>query len=200
MRSSRRRPTRTRPFVNHALVAINVAVFIYQIMLGVEGGHAIENSLGALRVYYELGARYMTLTHADTIGWADSATDVARHGGLTEFGHEVVAVAVQQEVGSGEVIEMARNLGNEKAANVVMAGAFSTFAPEISIEVWVHTIEAAFRPGHRELNLNAFRAGQCFAANDLTRDAARAVVPRIRSVNVGAAEARRLSAELGLAQ
>lgn len=63
-------------------------------------------------------------------------------------------------------LEMARNLGNEKAANVVMAGAFSTFAREISIEVWVHTIEAAFRPEHRELNLHAFRAGQCFASAD----------------------------------
>jgi indolepyruvate ferredoxin oxidoreductase beta subunit len=61
-------------------------------------------------------------------------------------------------------LDMARGLGNEKAANVVMAGAFSNFAPEISIEVWVHTLEAAFRPEHRELNLNAFRAGQSFAA------------------------------------
>jgi indolepyruvate ferredoxin oxidoreductase beta subunit len=63
-------------------------------------------------------------------------------------------------------LEMARSLGNGKAANVVMAGAYSAFAPEISIEVWVHTIEAAFRPEHRELNLNAFRAGQCFATPD----------------------------------
>jgi Pyruvate/2-oxoacid:ferredoxin oxidoreductase gamma subunit len=63
-------------------------------------------------------------------------------------------------------LEMARGLGNEKAANVVMAGAYSVFAPEISIEVWVHTIEAAFRPEHRELNLNAFRAGQYFATPD----------------------------------
>ena len=63
-------------------------------------------------------------------------------------------------------LDMARTLGNEKAANVVMAGAFSTFAPEISIEVWVHTIEAAFRTAHRELNLNAFRAGRHFAVAD----------------------------------
>jgi membrane dipeptidase len=59
-------------------------------MLGVEGGHAIENSLGVLRTYYDLGARYMTLTHGETIDWADSATDEARHGGLTRFGEEVV--------------------------------------------------------------------------------------------------------------
>jgi membrane dipeptidase len=59
-------------------------------ILGMEGGHAMENSLGALRAFYDLGARYLTLTHGATIDWADSATDEARHGGLTAFGREVV--------------------------------------------------------------------------------------------------------------
>jgi membrane dipeptidase len=59
-------------------------------LLGMEGGHAIENSLGALRSYYALGARYMTLTHNVTLDWADAALDTARHAGLTEFGKEVV--------------------------------------------------------------------------------------------------------------
>jgi len=59
-------------------------------LLGLEGGHAIENSLGALRVYYDLGARYMTLTHNVTLAWADAALDSAQHGGLTPFGREVV--------------------------------------------------------------------------------------------------------------
>jgi membrane dipeptidase len=59
-------------------------------LLGMEGGHAIENSLGALRAYYDLGARYMTLTHNVTLDWADAALDTARHDGLTEFGKEVV--------------------------------------------------------------------------------------------------------------
>ena len=59
-------------------------------LLGLEGGHAIENSLGALRDYYALGARYMTLTHNVTLDWADAALDSARHGGLTNFGREVV--------------------------------------------------------------------------------------------------------------
>jgi membrane dipeptidase len=59
-------------------------------MLGMEGGHAIENSLGALRAFFDLGVRYMTLTHSGTIDWADSATGEARHGGLTAFGEEVV--------------------------------------------------------------------------------------------------------------
>jgi membrane dipeptidase len=59
-------------------------------MLGMEGGHVIENSLGTLRSYYALGARYMTLTHNVTTDWADAALDSAKHGGLTEFGKEVV--------------------------------------------------------------------------------------------------------------
>lgn len=59
-------------------------------ILGMEGGHAMENSLGALRAFYDLGARYLTLTHGATIDWADSATDEPRHGGLSPFGREVV--------------------------------------------------------------------------------------------------------------
>ncbi|MEX2110467.1 MAG: dipeptidase [Gemmatimonadaceae bacterium] len=59
-------------------------------LLGLEGGHAIENSLGALRAYYDLGARYMTLTHNVTLDWADAALDSARHNGLTAFGDSVV--------------------------------------------------------------------------------------------------------------
>ena len=59
-------------------------------VLGMEGGHAIENSLGALRAFYEMGARYMTLTHSANIDWADAGTDTALHNGLTGFGEEVV--------------------------------------------------------------------------------------------------------------
>ena len=59
-------------------------------LIGMEGGHAIENSLGVLRACYALGARYMTLTHNVTTDWADAALDSARHGGLTPFGREVV--------------------------------------------------------------------------------------------------------------
>lgn len=59
-------------------------------VLGMEGGHVIENSLGALRAYYALGARYMTLTHNVTLDWADAAGDAPRHRGLTTFGREVV--------------------------------------------------------------------------------------------------------------
>jgi len=59
-------------------------------LIGIEGGHAIESSLGALRMFYALGTRYMTLTHWETTDWADAATDSAKHGGLTPFGEQVV--------------------------------------------------------------------------------------------------------------
>jgi membrane dipeptidase len=59
-------------------------------MIGMEGGHSIDNSLPALRMFYALGARYMTLTHSLNLAWADAATDKPEHGGLTKFGEEVV--------------------------------------------------------------------------------------------------------------
>jgi membrane dipeptidase len=66
------------------------------VMMGIEGGHSIENSLGLLRDYYRLGVRYMTLTWSNTNDWADSSGDiddptVKHHNGLTPFGKEVVA-------------------------------------------------------------------------------------------------------------
>ncbi|HMP79986.1 MAG TPA: membrane dipeptidase, partial [Pirellulaceae bacterium] len=59
-------------------------------LMGVEGGHSIENSLENLRRLFDRGARYMTLTHSRNVEWADSATDEPQHQGLTEFGREVV--------------------------------------------------------------------------------------------------------------
>ncbi|MCA9160549.1 MAG: dipeptidase, partial [Planctomycetales bacterium] len=59
-------------------------------LIGVEGGHAIENSMEKLRRLFDLGARYMTLTHSDSLDWADSCSDVAKSGGLSEFGVAVV--------------------------------------------------------------------------------------------------------------
>jgi membrane dipeptidase len=59
-------------------------------LIGMEGGHAIEGSLAVLRQLYRVGARYMTLTHSENVEWADSATDLPQHGGLTRFGTEVV--------------------------------------------------------------------------------------------------------------
>ena len=60
-------------------------------LLGAEGGHSINSSLGVLRSLYALGVRYMTLTHNDNVGWADSATDEPDCGGLSDFGRDVVA-------------------------------------------------------------------------------------------------------------
>jgi membrane dipeptidase len=59
-------------------------------LMGIEGGHAIEDSLAALRDFYRLGIRYMTLTHNNTNNWADACCDDARHNGLSDFGKEVV--------------------------------------------------------------------------------------------------------------
>ncbi len=60
------------------------------LMIGIEGGHAIEDSLDTLRDLYGRGARYMTLTHVNTNNWCDSSGDAARHNGLTDFGRDVV--------------------------------------------------------------------------------------------------------------
>jgi membrane dipeptidase len=59
-------------------------------LIGVEGGHSIDDSLGVLRTYYDLGVRYMTLTHSENTDWADSATDKPKSNGLAPFGEEVV--------------------------------------------------------------------------------------------------------------
>jgi membrane dipeptidase len=59
-------------------------------LIGIEGGHSIDNSLGALRMFHRLGARYMTLTHSANTPWADSATDKPAANGLTAFGESVV--------------------------------------------------------------------------------------------------------------
>jgi len=60
-------------------------------LIGAEGGHSITCSLGALRAFYRLGVRYLTLTHNANVPWADSATDEPAAGGLTAFGRQVVA-------------------------------------------------------------------------------------------------------------
>jgi len=59
-------------------------------LIGIEGGHQINDSLAVLRQMYDAGARYMTLTHTSNTAWADSATDSPAHHGLTPFGEQVV--------------------------------------------------------------------------------------------------------------
>jgi membrane dipeptidase len=68
----------------------------FAVLMGIEGGHSIEDSLGLLRDYYRLGVRYMTLTWSNTNNWADSSGDIddntiSHHNGLTPFGKQVVA-------------------------------------------------------------------------------------------------------------
>ena len=60
-------------------------------LMGVEGGHMINNDLKILDRFFDLGVRYMTLTHSENVGWADSSTDKPAHDGLTDFGRKVVA-------------------------------------------------------------------------------------------------------------
>lgn len=59
-------------------------------LIGVEGGHSIDNSLGVLRDFYRLGVRYMTLTHSESLDWADSCSDAPKAHGLSPFGEDVV--------------------------------------------------------------------------------------------------------------
>src|SRR5256885_6835628 len=68
----------------------NFAAGKFSCLIGIEGGHAIENSLGALRMFYDLGTRYITLTHWRSLGWAVASTDTARRG-LSPFGKQVIA-------------------------------------------------------------------------------------------------------------
>jgi membrane dipeptidase len=79
-------PATTADDVDAALAAGRVAS-----LLGAEGGHCIDGSLGVLRMLRRLGVRYLTLTHNRNVGWADSATDEPDAGGLSPFGREVVA-------------------------------------------------------------------------------------------------------------
>ncbi|QIM21211.1 membrane dipeptidase [Phycicoccus sp. HDW14] len=75
----------TRAEVERALASGRVAS-----LMGAEGGHSIDSSLGTLRMLFALGVRYLTLTHNDNVPWADSATDEPVLGGLSTFGREVV--------------------------------------------------------------------------------------------------------------
>jgi membrane dipeptidase len=92
----RRHPTELALCTTPDEILIARAAGKFAILMGIEGGHAIENTLGLLRTYYALGVRYMTLTWANSNDWADSSGDlddpeIPHHNGLTDFGHEVIA-------------------------------------------------------------------------------------------------------------
>ena len=87
-------------------------------LMGAEGGHQINESLGTLRMLYRIGVRYLTLTHNDNVPWADSATDEPVLGGLSDFGREVVAemnrigMLVDLSHVSADVMRQALNLSS----------------------------------------------------------------------------------------
>ncbi|WP_165987187.1 dipeptidase [Streptomyces sp. YIM 98790] len=85
-----RYPELLRPAATAAEVAAAREAGRIASLMGAEGGHCINNSLGTLRAFHALGVRYLTLTHNATTDWADAATDEPRHGGLNRFGEEVV--------------------------------------------------------------------------------------------------------------
>lgn len=92
----RRHPQQLRLCVSAAEIVQAHRDGRFAVMMGLEGGHSIEGSLALLRMYFELGVRYMTLTWANSNEWADSSGDLAdetvrHHGGLTEFGRGVVS-------------------------------------------------------------------------------------------------------------
>jgi membrane dipeptidase len=91
----KRRPKEMRLGLSPEDIVAAHAEGVFCALMGIEGGHSIEADLGLLRLYHRLGVRYMTLTWANSNEWADSSGDlddasVAHHGGLTEFGREVV--------------------------------------------------------------------------------------------------------------
>jgi len=83
-------PTAMALATTAAQVERNFAAGKISCLIGIEGGHAIENSLGALRMFSRLGVRYMTLTHWRTLDWAVASTDDSTHRGLSDFGKQVV--------------------------------------------------------------------------------------------------------------
>lgn len=87
---TQRHADRLRPTFDAAGIRKAAAEGRIAVLVGVEGGHAIEDSIEILEELYSRGARYLTLTHVNTNNWADSSGDVPRHGGLTEFGRDVV--------------------------------------------------------------------------------------------------------------
>jgi membrane dipeptidase len=89
-RMARRYPEDFSPALSAADVELAFAHGRIACLIGMEGGHSIDNSLAVLRMFHRLGARYMTLTHSLNTAWADSATDQPKSHGLSAFGREVV--------------------------------------------------------------------------------------------------------------
>jgi membrane dipeptidase len=122
----------------------------FAVLMGIEGGHAIENSLALLRIYHALGVRYMTLTWANSNDWADSSGDlddpaVPHHNGLTPFGREVIAEMNRL----GMMIDVS-HVSDKTFADVLAA----TRAPVIAS----HSAARALTHSPRNLTDDQFRA------------------------------------------
>lgn len=96
-------------------------------LIGIEGGHMIANDLGNLRRFFAAGARYMTLTHSVNVDWADSSGDVPRHGGLDDFGRQVV-----REMNRLGMIVDVSHVSDETFADVLAVSEAPVFASHSS--------------------------------------------------------------------
>lgn len=118
------------------------------VLLGIEGGHAIEDSLRLLRTYYDLGVRYMTLTHSNSNNWADSSGDAGRHNGLTPFGKQVDAGDHQlfrnlgrnyADCGCGDISIRPQECDHNRNYQAAKHGAkYPGFVPSGGIHIIVH--------------------------------------------------------------
>ena len=122
----------------------------FAVLLGIEGGHAIENSLALLRTYYRLGVRYMTLTWANSNDWADSSSDlsdpsVVHHGGLSPFGEEVI-----REMNRLGMLVDVSHISDETLAHVLRCSTAPVLAS--------HSGARALTDAHRNLTDDQLRA------------------------------------------
>jgi membrane dipeptidase len=168
---------RTAEEVERAFAAGRIAS-----LLGMEGGHVLEGSLGALRAFRDLGAAYLTLTHNRNTEWADSATDEPVHGGLTDFGRAVV----REMNRTGMLVDLSH------VAPTTMADALDVAAAPV---IFSHSSARAICDVARNVPDDVLarlpeNGGVCmvtFVAGFVSADAAAAIVPAHAEINRRAA-------------
>ena len=147
-------------------------------LLGMEGGHVLEGSLGALRAFRDLGAAYLTLTHNRNTEWADSATDEPQHGGLTAFGRDVV----------GEMNRIGMLVDLSHVAPTTMADALDASAAPV---IFSHSSARALCDVPRNVPDDVLRrladnGGVCmvtFVAGFVSPEAAAAILPAFAEIS-----------------